>query len=64
MFADDTNIMMKSNNNAQLQSELNIVMNRINRWFQDNLITVNLSKTYFIHFSNKSNNNSDMQIKI
>jgi len=64
MFADDTNIMMKSNHNAQLQSELNIVMNCINRWFQDNLIALNLNKTYFIHFSNKSNNNLDMEIKI
>jgi len=30
LFADDTSIMMKNNNNEQLQSELNIVMNRIN----------------------------------
>ena len=48
MFADDSNIMMKSNNNAQLQSELNIVMNRINRWFQDNLIALNLNKTFHL----------------
>jgi hypothetical protein len=64
MFADDTSIMMKSNNISQLQSELNIVMSRINEWFQENLIALNLNKTYFIHFSNKDTNNSDIQIKI
>ena len=64
MFADDTSIMMKSNNNAMLQSELNLIMNRINMWFQENLTALNLGKTYFIHFSNNSNNNSDIQIKI
>jgi len=64
MFADDTSIMMKNNNNEQLQSELNIVMSRINEWFQENLITLNLNKTYFIQFSNKGINNSDIQIKI
>ena len=64
IFADDTSIMMKNNNNKQLQSELNIVMSRINEWFQENLIALNLNKTYFIQFSNKGINNSDIQIKI
>jgi len=64
MFADDTSIMMKNNNNEQLQSELNIVMSRINEWFQENLSTLNLNKTYFIQFSNKGINNPDIQIKI
>jgi len=64
MFADDTSIMMKNKNNKQLQSELNVVMSQINEWFQENLITLNLNKTYFIQFSNKGINNSDIQIKI
>jgi hypothetical protein len=64
MFADDTSIIMDSDNSEQLQSELNIVMNRINEWFQDNLIALNLNKTYFIQFLNKSPNNLDIQIKI
>jgi hypothetical protein len=64
IFANDTSIMMKSNNNVQLQSKLNIVMSQINEWFQDNLIALNLNKTYFIQFSNESTNNSNMQNKI
>jgi len=56
--------MMKNNNNKQLQSELNIVMSRINEWFQENLITLKRNKTYFLQFSNKGINNTDIQIKI
>ena len=33
-------------------------------WFQENLIALNLEKTYFIQFLNNSNSNSDIQIKI
>ena len=59
MLADDTSITMKSHKNTQLQWELNAVMTQINEWFQDNLITLNLNKTYLIQFSNKSTNNHD-----
>jgi hypothetical protein len=64
MFADNTSIIMKSDNSVHLQSELNIVMSRINEWFQDNLIALNLNKTYCIQFLNKSTNNLDIQNKI
>jgi hypothetical protein len=64
MFAYDTSIFIKSPNNIQLQSDLNTVFCQLNKWFQDNLITLNLNKTYFIHFINKSTGNSDIQIKI
>jgi hypothetical protein len=64
MFADDTSIIMENDNSMQLQNEINMMMNRINEWFQDNLITLNLNKTYFIQFINKSSNNLDFQIKI
>ena len=64
MFADDTSIIIKSLDNTQLQSDLNTAIRQINKWFQDNLITLNLNKTYFLQFINKSIDNSDIQIKI
>jgi len=39
-------------------------MSLINEWFQENLITMNLNKTYFIQFSSRGINNSDIKIKI
>ena len=41
---------------------LNTVFCQINKWFKDNLISLNLNKTYFIQFSNKSIGNSNIQI--
>jgi hypothetical protein len=48
----------------QIKFELNMLMSRINKWFQDNLIALNLNKTYSIQFLNKSPNNLDIKIKI
>ena len=62
MFADDISIFIKSHYNIQLQSDLHTVICKINKWFQDNLITLNQSKTYFMQFINKSIGNSDIQI--
>ena len=64
MFADDTSIFIKSPNNTQLEKDLNTAFWQINNWFQDNLIKLNLNKTYFIQFINKSTDNLDIQIKI
>jgi len=64
MFADDTSIFIKSPNNTQLEKDLNTAFWQINKWFQDNLIKLNLNKTYFIQFINKSTDNLDIQIKI
>jgi hypothetical protein len=64
MFADDSSIIIKSLNNTQLQSDLNAAMCQINKWFQENLITLNLNKTYFLQFINKSTDNSHIQIKV
>jgi hypothetical protein len=64
MFADDTSIFTNSHDIIQLKSNLNSVIGEINEWFQNNQITLNLDKTFFIHFINKNIGNSDMQIKI
>jgi hypothetical protein len=64
MFADDTSIFTKSHDIIQLQSNLNSVTSEINEWFQNNQITLNLDKTFFIHFINKKIGNSEIQIKI
>jgi len=64
MFADDTSIFIKSPNNTQLKKDLNTAFWQINKWFQDNLIKLNLNKTYFIQLINKSTDDLDIQIKI
>jgi hypothetical protein len=64
IFADDTSLYIKSLNNSQLQIGLNTAICKINNWFQDSLITLNLNKTYFIQFINKNMGNPDIKLSL
>jgi hypothetical protein len=63
MFAYDTSLFINSLHNSQLQSGLNTAICIKNKWFQDNLITLNLNRTYFIQSIIKNIGNPDIQIK-
>ena len=63
LFADVTTILLTSPNIFQLQSDLNIVFEQINKWFKSNLLFLNLDKTHFIQFNNKGKCISTAQIK-
>ena len=39
LFADDTSILLASNNNIQMQSDLNLVFEQLNQWFKSNQIS-------------------------
>ena len=53
LFADDTSILLASPNIIQLQSDLNLVFEQLNKWFKSNLLFLNFNKTHFIQFNNK-----------
>jgi hypothetical protein len=57
LFADDT-----SQNVYKFQNDLNTAFGLITKCFQVNSLSLNLSKTYFIPFSSKSLNYSDINI--
>jgi hypothetical protein len=63
LFSDDTCILHTSPNSIQMQSDLHIVYEQLNKWFKSNLIHLNFDKTYFFQFTNKSICTSDIQIK-
>jgi hypothetical protein len=50
LFADDTSILITSQNVYKFQSNLNTAFGQISKWFQVNSLSLNLSKTYFIQF--------------
>jgi hypothetical protein len=55
LFADDTNILVSSNDHTELNTKLNKVFCCISEWFQNNLLVFNLNKTQLIKFiSSKS----------
>ena len=62
LFADDTSILITSQNVYQFQNDLNTAFELITKCFQVNSLSLNLSKTYFVQFSSKSLNYSDINI--
>ena len=54
LFADDTSILLTSPNNIQMQSDLNLVSEQLNKSFKSNQLFLNFDETCFIQFSSKS----------
>jgi hypothetical protein len=55
LFADDTNIILTHPNLTVFKEEINIVFEKIVKWFQINLLSLNSNKTYYMHFMSKTN---------
>ena len=53
LFADDTTLSMSDANYSSLISNLNVELNSIINWTTANRLTLNISKTNSIIFSNK-----------
>jgi hypothetical protein len=62
LLADDTSVLITNQNVYKFQNDLNTAFGQIAKWFQVNLLSLNLNKTYFIQFSNKSLNYPDINI--
>jgi hypothetical protein len=62
LFADDTHILITGQNVLKFQDDLNATFGHISNWFQVHSLSINISKTYFILFSSKSLNYSDINI--
>ena len=51
LFADDTNIFISNINIDQLYTDAKIILKHLFKWFQDNKLTVNSSKSTFTIFT-------------
>jgi hypothetical protein len=51
LYADDTNILVSANDQNELNSKLNAVINCISKWFQNNQLVLNLNKTHMVKFT-------------
>jgi retron-type reverse transcriptase len=56
MFADDTNLFFSGCNSTELVKIVNAELESINKWFKLNKLSLNVKKTNFIKFGNKSAN--------
>ena len=55
LFADGTNIIFTHPNLTEFKEEINKVFEKIIIWFQNNLLSLNLNKTYYMQFMPKTN---------
>ncbi len=53
MYADDTTLLLSSNNLDKLFENMNHELLLISAWFYDNRLSINLSKTNYLLFTNK-----------
>jgi len=51
IFADDTNIIIPHSNLTDFKEKINIIVEKISNWFQNNLLILNFNKTYYTHFT-------------
>ena len=63
LFADDTNIFRSGTNIVQLAKEISNELEKVNNWFIANKLSLNVSKTNFIVFSNMKKK-TDITIRI
>ncbi|PNF20902.1 hypothetical protein B7P43_G11183 [Cryptotermes secundus] len=62
LFADDTSLVISSNNNLQYNRDVNISFDCLNEWFKSNLLTLNFSKTKHVQFAAKSCPNTGVMV--
>jgi hypothetical protein len=62
LFSDVTNMIITERDARKLQDDLNISFFQLYEWFHLNVFSLNISKTYFVRFSSKNLNDSDINI--
>ena len=70
LFADDTNLFLNSPNILNLETNLNVELEKVSQWLYTNKLSLNVEKTSFVVFhspqrriAHKLNLKSDNQVK-
>ena len=64
LFADDTNIFLSHPNLNTLTHLFNTELVKVSNWFKANKLSLNISKTNYIHFTKKKHNTPVTRISI
>jgi len=60
LFADDTSIVITESSTTAIEHQAFSLLNDINSWFKNNLLSLNVSKTQYLEFRAKNNNTSEL----
>jgi hypothetical protein len=53
IFVDDTNVIFTHSNLTDFKDEINLVIEKISKWFQTNSLILNFNKTHYMQFMAK-----------
>ena len=62
LFADDTSLIISNPYPMKFRDDANKILQHIQEWFNANLISLNLEKTHFMHFTTKNNSFSNFDL--
>jgi hypothetical protein len=62
LYADDTSVLVTSSNKTDFNKAINEAVRDVNRWFKDNLLSLNLNKTQYLNFGTKNSHSSNIEI--
>jgi hypothetical protein len=62
LYADDTNLIITNLDSQMFEKDINTAIQQISKWFQSNLLLLNLEKTYFLQFETRNSNVTDLYI--
>ena len=54
LYADGTSLIITNPNPTNFENNVNKIFQEINRWFDTNLLSLNLDKTHYMQFVNKN----------
>jgi hypothetical protein len=62
LFADDTSLVISSDNSIQYINEVNSSFAHLNAWFNSKLLTLNFNRTKHVPFVTKFSSNSEILV--
>ena len=55
LYADDTSLIITNSDSQMFEKDINTATLQLDRWFNSNLLLLNLEKTYFLQVLTKNN---------
>jgi hypothetical protein len=62
LYADDTSLIILNSDIQIFERDINTAIQKLNRWFHNNLLLLNLEKNYFLQSLTKNTNPADLKI--
>ena len=62
LYADDISLITTNSDSQMFDKDINTAISQLNRWFNSNLLLLNLEKVCFLHFLTKNTNTTDLHI--